>query len=665
MQDNTIYFYEYDEPALEAGKYTIVVEQKIYSQQKEDTQDKERKDGRIPSTTFTKKADFAIYTEQFALNPQEIESVFPPANSLGDYANCFPHILIHRSTLPWERRVCDNEKYKKVPWLGLLLFDQAETPLIETVSLKKLCEAKQNNIKFPPSTLEYIKKEKELININDLVNIIDVEASLLKQIIPDTTEELELMAHVRHSDNKKFAVILGNRLPQKSGSSTVHLVSLENYYNEDGFFHYKDAEDSDKIRLVSLKSWSFTSFSEKITLEDILKKLNHTPSNLRLPDQSNIHAQTYVKQGYVPLRHHLRGGKKTISWYCSPLNPGFDPEQYDKLPVASADELVRYNPENGLFEVTYSAAWQLGRLMTLENKGVAMDLFQWKRSQNQTFEADKQKILHLPLQENATDVEGIPSNVQNWFRDLSLLKHIPFKYLVPDQTMLPLESIRFFQVNQLWVDCLLDGAFSIGRITKSDQNHDAQQRDQLRSNNSYKLGEYKKGTLDYLSGFLLRSEVVSEYPHLMVKGYESIPYESITKGQGDINKQKLISQEFELSSDSAKEINLVRMERLSKNVLLCLFAGKIATLDIYQAQEKNHFGLTRENREFYKNIQENGKKIKINDKSWQQEEKRVINIKGLAEEMKNDEQTINSSLFAFQMIEGVKKVRWVVSIAKN
>ena len=48
----------------------------------------------------------------------------------------------------------------------------------------------------------------------------------------------------------------------------------------------------------------------------------------------------------------------------------------------------------------------------------------------------------------------------------------PFHYLVPDERILPAESIRLFQVDPIWIECLVDGAFSIGRVSQSDQKHD-------------------------------------------------------------------------------------------------------------------------------------------------------------------------------------------------
>ena len=50
-----------------------------------------------------------------------------------------------------------------------------------------------------------------------------------------------------------------------------------------------------------------------------------------------------------------------------------------------------------------------------------------------------------------------------------LLYGVPFHYLVPDEEMLPAESIRFFYLNPEWINCLLQGACSVGRTSHTDE----------------------------------------------------------------------------------------------------------------------------------------------------------------------------------------------------
>ena len=68
----------------------------------------------------------------------------------------------------------------------------------------------------------------------------------------------------------------------------------------------------------------------------------------------------------------------------------------------------------------------------------------------------------------ATASEEPPSNVEaelritEWLARLRNLHGVPFYLLVPDVRMLPQESIRMFRLDENWVECLIDGAFSLG-----------------------------------------------------------------------------------------------------------------------------------------------------------------------------------------------------------
>jgi hypothetical protein len=219
-----------------------------------------------------------------------------------------------------------------------------------------------------------------------------------------------------------------------------------------------------------------------------------------------------------------------------------------------ADELMRYDCDSGLFDVSYAMAWQLGRMLTLQNQPLAVEIFNWKRSQAQKLHEIQQHVLHLPFQ-TATTTESngnLPSAIANWFKDLELLKNVPFNYLVPDAQLLPPESIRFFWVDSYWVDCLQDGAFSIGRVTKEDRKIDRQTRTMDRS----RSGEDKT-----LTGFLLHSEVVSGWPGLEIEGYAN----------------PVTGSDF-VGPDN--KITILRRERLSDTILLCLFEGEVKTVDL-------------------------------------------------------------------------------------
>ncbi|WP_287277653.1 MULTISPECIES: hypothetical protein [unclassified Okeania] len=683
-----IEFIQYHQPALTDGDYEIKIEQKVTAGEK------------IPSSNkpfhVTKK--FTVAGERFDLKPKDIHAVFPPAGSLGEHSNVLPHIILNRSTLPWERMAIANNN--NIPWLALLLFDEEEKPEPKIITLRKLKQIPDHiHLDNQDKLNAFLKSDKTSKKIwllnddlteteistksatgrniyfpnfdketgqhwDDKVTVIDVpgwkppedlkdldEKNLLDKILP-TKADLAYLAHVRQgTDNNgklvgdELAVIIGNRLPKKGHISTVHLVSIEGRYDDKGF-NFQQAENNDYIRLVSLKSWRFACVDEKQSFKGLLTNINLEPSTLRLPKVDNAEAEGYLSMGYLPLPHFLRQGGKTFSWYHSPLITGNNPTNNITLPIRAADELVRYNPNNGMFDISYAAAWELGRLLALQSKNFSISLYQWKRSHRHG-QIIQDTESHLPFY-NQSNTE-LPDAIASWFTNLSLLKGVPFNYLVPDEQMLPVESIRFFWIDPLWIECLLDGAFSIGRVTTSDHAHD--------SSHSESPAAKPHETV---TGFLLRSDVVAGWPGLLVDGYDQV-----------VDNDNAI--------DDQEKLPLLRMDRLSANVLICLFDGEVKTVDIHQKPETIHFGLDSDDDDgrvtFYKKLKDSdGKPVKKADQrrleipdqeeppKWKDRSKNILNIANLAEAIKNkvNFNSFTSAQFALEMIEGVEKVRFTI-----
>ncbi|WP_344809261.1 hypothetical protein [Microlunatus ginsengisoli] len=63
----------------------------------------------------------------------------------------------------------------------------------------------------------------------------------------------------------------------------------------------------------------------------------------------------------------------------------------------------------------------------------------------------------------ALDQVPVPAAIVDWLGRLHTLLGVPFGYLLPDEEMLPPESIRFFRLDEAWIEALIDGAFSLGR----------------------------------------------------------------------------------------------------------------------------------------------------------------------------------------------------------
>ena len=363
----------------------------------------------------------------FGSIPTDIQAVFPPDASLGDHSNVLPHIVLNRSTLPWERS--PGGTGDSVPWMALLLFQDDEKPTPRVVTLDQLQADAAAHV--PPFTLELGQTGA------DQVTVIDVPRSLLEAILP-SRQDLPYSAHVRQvvdangaPAGDEMSVIFGSRLSTAGGLSTVHLVSLEGRYSGSSF-DFRGASTTQTVALISLKQWSFACLDEQQSFSGLLTHLDRTPSTLQLMiagAEGNTDAQSYLTSGYAPLPHALRQGDATVSWYHGPLLPAVDTGTAVTLPAHSSDELLRYNPALGMLDASYAAAWELGRLLALQDKRFSTTLFRWKRSIAQQRKGATQLSSDTggayPLRATRSivtrdaELEPVPTVVQDWFDHLS------------------------------------------------------------------------------------------------------------------------------------------------------------------------------------------------------------------------------------------------------
>ncbi|NUO80426.1 hypothetical protein HUU05_10150 [candidate division KSB1 bacterium] len=358
-------------------------------------------------------------------------------------------------------------------------------------------------------------------------------------------------------------------------------------------------------------------------------------ATLRLPQNTHAVAEQYLRMGSAPLRHEMRQGNKAVSWYHGPLVPGKNNARDEiELPVRGADQLVRYNSEYGMFDVSYAAAWELGRLLALQNKRFALDLAQWKRNHAQARKAAEWQLMHLPIVVAAQQLE-LPKTVRDWLADLEQLKGVPFNYLVPEETMLPQESLRFFQIDPLWVECLLDGAYSIGRVSAADFTHERVRRNEV-------VGT----TRPAYSGFMVRSNVIADWPGLLIEGFVA---------------------------QARSPLSPLRRENFSSNVLFCLFEGELQAVEFHLKPETLHFGWDQSDSAptpYFKalrdrdGLEKEGLMISFAPKDGQAQ---VLEVDKFAKDMKAklvaanlllNTEAFTSAQFGMQMIAGIERVRF-------
>jgi hypothetical protein len=386
----SVSFVQYLLPALESGDFTLTATQAITV----------RGQGEPLQATQS----FFVQGIRYQLDDSGADSVFPPAGSRGEFGNVLPHVVLTDPTLPWQRspapqpvRQADAAARREgaaastpVPsWLALLLFDEQDpVPQPQSKTIADLVSG--NGIFYPPRTAEYGEAPA------DPVTVIDVPVGLYAQITPSLAD-LTWLAHTRLVQTtakatvrdtppaSEFAVVFGNRLPAAGRLSTAFLVSLEGFGpylpSDDGVAPGTVPAQATAVRLVVLHAWTFSAVRLQQSFEGILEAVDMNPASLQLPLTAPGEAGTVVSRafglGYTAMNHSLRDGSSTVSWYRGPLLPlGVTVPSFTRS--QAPDELLRYDPGSGMFDVSYAAARELGRLLALHDRAYATALFRWK-----------------------------------------------------------------------------------------------------------------------------------------------------------------------------------------------------------------------------------------------------------------------------------------------
>jgi len=241
------------------------------------------------------------------------------------------------------------------------------------------------------------------------VRVLDLPLDFFWRIAP-TSEDLKLLAHARTvsllakataagvagqgEPVGDFAVVFGSRLPQTGRKTQAVLVSLEGlapFLPTDpngGPPVGTKFDGSLNIRLAVLRSWTFFSTGEAARFTERLLALDGAASgdgktveaSLRLPYAGNdLTVRKALSAGYAPLEHNLRTGGRTVSWYRGPLTPYQVAKGELSFPITSPDKATVFDPTTGLFDVSYAAAWTLGRMLALQDRAFAAALYRWKK----------------------------------------------------------------------------------------------------------------------------------------------------------------------------------------------------------------------------------------------------------------------------------------------
>jgi hypothetical protein len=456
-------------------------------------------------------------------------------------------------------------------------------------------------------------------------------------------EQYKYLAHVRHvniegcpdagvEEEGLFSVVIASRtgglrdralvdgvwkeLPSNLSqprTQVCHLVSIEHL---DSTLDLWKNPISGRVGLVSLFSWTYSALppnpvdfvttmrrlAEKQQMlrpdDTLLAKLEKTVNVDDVKPQASRVLTDRLKRGYTLARWRTQTGEETSAWTRGPLVPSKVPWPPAKTIADTSNTSQEYqilDPETGLMDLSYSSAWQLGKLLAISDTAFSSALMRF-RSVVRNVSADKTRmklngmtpasdviaklqrsiaviqgtsagnaqspqrvplpsersvvsdvtdITVLPIFKNAlNDAVGAntgagkdannkpilyngfnkdrPSNsdwpiIHDWIAEKLSLGGIPPQYIIPESSFVPLESLRFFYIDDFWLDCLIDGALSVANHL--DKDDDMVRRLIKETFNTYLANDvpdagFKPQIPGY--GFMIRSKLIKSMPDLQI-----------------------------------------------------------------------------------------------------------------------------------------------------
>jgi hypothetical protein len=172
----------------------------------------------------------------------------------------------------------------------------------------------------------------------------------------------------------------------------------------------------------------------------------------------------------------------------------------------------------------------------------------------------------------------LTDRLTQWLLDLRLLRHVPLAYLVPDPNLLPNESIRFFYLDATWADRVIDGALSAADLGTLDMTFTVATMKKMRKALDGLLGVDSSGTV---TGMLIRSQLVSRWPDLIVRAYKT---DNAPPDQEPINTPGH-------NYAPTDPLQILRKDALSESVMIVLFAGVPAIVQLREPHVGLRFGV--------------------------------------------------------------------------
>jgi hypothetical protein len=217
------------------------------------------------------------------------------------------------------------------------------------------------------------------------------------------------------------------------------------------------------------------------------------------------------------------------------------------------------------------------------------------------------RALAARLSAPAADAPPLPDYVTYALARMRLLQGIPFQYLVPNPGLLPEGSVRFFFLDPAWLGQLVAGALAVGGDGAREQAQATAARDalvfglQLSVVRDVERGRVTLADLPpealadapedaeadaLVTGFVLRSSLVSGWPGLQVRAFASDDPQLIPPGADPAELEQ---------AHPELVIPILRLEQLAPSVLLVLFGGVPRLIWLEEPHHGVQFGVDSAN----------------------------------------------------------------------
>lgn len=314
---------------------------------------------------YTASQKYAVTHSIFSLGADEAFGTYPPNGASGDFSNTLPFITFANRSLPWT--------FGEKPFMALLVLKKEEMIHRGEIAVGELFDPIEGTYFPARSDFPSVYPDEE----NDSCEFIDISVQTYQDIFP-SLEDIDLLAHSKFADLSKsadnvcsesgyFSEIIANRFVPSAEEETISSCCLVSTFGYGG----KIPDEYSLVRLICLYSWDVRSVMDSgRPFSELMEGLSKNCCEIGKDSPGTASVKI----------HYTRTGEKTYSIYRSPLTDRNVSEITQMTCAKTADGRLIYDKENGILDVSYAAAYQLGRLITLQKKKTAKQVLDGRNS---------------------------------------------------------------------------------------------------------------------------------------------------------------------------------------------------------------------------------------------------------------------------------------------